>query len=190
METALKGKNLKTEVSSIYRGTSYIGWCDKVQRYEVKASKAFRTAYYANIEANVRKDMHDAVKDRNFDLTMETMTEMHKAQSVARKATEAFEKAIEKYDEMFDDYYHAPVGVMDADRKSDYTLITTTYSNFRRALQNIEYAGTEWGWSESDAPISTTISDWLNFHQNLADAKKGVRTVSYTHLTLPTTPDV
>ena len=175
METALKGKNVKTEVFSHYTGTTYIGWCDKVQRYEVKASKAFLTAYYANIEANVREDMHKAVKDRNFDLTMETMTEMHKAQSVARKATEAFEKAIEEYDKMFDDYYHAPVGVMDADRKSDYTLITTIYSNFRRALESIEYAGCDWGWSESDAPISTRMSDWLKFHQNLADAKKGVK---------------
>ncbi len=176
METALYMKNIKDEVRSVYSGTAYTNWMDKTQAREVRASQAFRKAFYANIEANVRRDMHEAIQGRSHDLTMEAMKEMHKAQEIAREATKAFEKAVNVYDKMFEDKEwggYTPEGLAKLDRALDYKLLERVRSNFSFALRNIQNAGNKYGWNESYAPIATSISDWNDFHGHIAKAKRG-----------------
>ena len=178
METALKMKNIKDRVYSVYSGKAYTSWMDKTQAREVRASKAFRKAYYANIEANVRKEMYNAVQGRSHDLTMEAMKEMHTAQGVAREATEAFERAVKAYDKMFDDKEwggYTPAGLSNLARALDYKLLPRVRSNFYRAVENIENAGSSYGWNDYDAPLATNCSDWNNFHVHIREAKIVVR---------------
>ena len=174
METTLKMKNIKDRVDSVYSGNAYTSWMDKAQAREIRASQAFRKAFYANIEANVRKDMHEAIQGRSHDLTMEAMKEMHKAQRVAREATEAFEKAVNVYEKMFEDKEwggYIPAGLANLDRAVDYKLLVRVRSNFDSARRNIQNAGNKYGWNDYDAPLATSFSDWNDFHTHIREAK-------------------
>ena len=174
METTLKMKNIKDRVDSVYSGKAYTNWMDKTQAREVRASQAFRKAFYANIEANVRKDMHEAIQGRSHDLTMEAMKEMHKAQGIAREATKAFKKAVNVYDKMFEDKEwggYTPAGLAKLDKALDYKLLERVRSNFYRAVENIENAGSSYGWNDYDAPLATSICDWNDFHTHIREAK-------------------
>tara|TARA_R110002012_G_scaffold286867_1_gene478745 strand:+ start:184 stop:738 length:555 start_codon:yes stop_codon:yes gene_type:complete len=174
METTLKMKNIKDRVDSVYSGKAYTHWMDKCQAREVRASKAFLKAFYANIEANVRKDMYEAVQGRSHDLTMEAMKEMHKAKRVAIEATQAFKKAVNVYDKMFEDKGwggYTPEGLANLDRAVDYKLLERVHSNFSSALRNIQDAGNKYGWHDYDAPLATSFSDWNDFHTHIREAK-------------------
>tara|TARA_B100001996_G_scaffold313482_1_gene255872 strand:- start:266 stop:820 length:555 start_codon:yes stop_codon:yes gene_type:complete len=178
METTLYMKNIKDRVDSVYSGKAYTSWMDKTQAREVRASQAFRKAFYANIEANVRKDMHKAVKDRSHDLTMETMKEMHKAKRIATEATQAFKRAVKAYDKMFEDKGwggYVPAGLANLDRAVDYKLLERIRSNFYHAVENIEDAGSSYGWEAYYAPLATCCSDWNDFHTHIREAKIVVR---------------
>ena len=173
METTLKIKNIKDRVDSVYSGKAYTHWMDKVQAREMRASKAFQNAFYANIEANIRKDMYEAVQGRDHDLNLEALRALHKAQEKVRQVNTAFERAVKAYDKMFEDKKwggYAPEGLSKLDKAVDYKLLERVYSGFSFALSNIGCAGTD-RWNEYYAPIATSCSQWNDFHTHIREAK-------------------